>query len=490
MRNSDSIMTKSHGIMTNSGGIMTKSDGIMMSCDRVWASMAGIATRSDALTTNGRRSRTPLPDILTRKHPPADGTRRYARRQAAALRKSLTLLTLVCTAACGKDSSIPVTPIVIIPKDTTTITPPVTASALTVLGQGTVIDRYTSELWVRGTTAYTSSWGTRGVTVGNAVKIWDVSGTSPLLVDSVIVANAGTTGDVQVSDDGTILAVAIEPRPNGGLAIYSLADPRKPQLITRYSSPRLQAGVHTAELARVNGTLYAFCAIDPANLVRAQLVIVSLANPAVPVEVSAMTIGNPFIHDVFVRDGLLFTAEWNDGVAIYDIGATSGTVEAPKYIGRVQTVGGQVHNMWWFNDPTTSEKRYVFVGQEGPGSIGFSSIGDIHVVDISNRAVPKEVAVYSVAGAGVHNLSMDEANGRLYAAYYNGGVKVLNVRGDLSKCTAAQQTNDGRCDLAKMGRLVAFTSNSGLAYVWGVHWQSNALYASDMLSGLWKFALP
>ena len=416
-------------------------------------------------------------------------SRRISLRRVAA---RLSIVTVLFSVGCGSDTATPVTPIVIVPKDTTPTTSPVGASALTVLGQGTVAERYTSELWVRGATAYTSSWGTRGVIAGNAVKIWDVSGSTPSLVDSVIVANAGTTGDVQVSDDGIILAVAIEPRPNGGLALYSLANPRKPQLITRYSSARLQGGVHTAELARVNGTLYAFCSIDPANLVPAQLVIVSLADPANPVEVSALTIGSPYIHDVFVRDGLLFTAEWSDGVAIYDIGAVSGTVAAPKFISRVRTVGGQVHNVWWFHDPSNNEKRYVFVGQEGPGSIGFSSVGDIHVVDISTRSSPQEIAVYSVTGAGVHNFSMDEANGRLYAAYYNGGVKVLNVRGDLSSCTTAQKTTDGRCDLAKMGRLAAFanTSTNGLAYVWGVHWQTGAVYASDMLSGLWKFALP
>ncbi len=407
----------------------------------------------------------------------------------------LAALALALAVGCSADGAPTVTPIAgPIQDSSTTPAPPLpaTPTALSVLGHGDVPERFTSELWVRGTTAYTSTWGARGVTNGNAVKIWDVSGNNPVLVDSVIVSNAGTTGDVQVSDDGSLLAVAIEPRPTGGLAIYSLANARKPQLLTRYTSPRFLGGVHTAEIARVNGTLYAFCAIDPANLVLAQLVIVSLANPAAPVEVAALTIGKPYVHDVFVRDGYLFTAEWNDGVGIYDIGAGTGTVAAPRFISRTQTVGGQVHNIWWFHDPSNNQKRYLFVGQEGPGSIGFSSIGDIHVLDISNLATPKEVAMYSVAGAGVHNLSMDEATGRLYAAYYNAGVKVLNVRGDLSVCTAEQKTADGRCDLAKMGRLAAFanTSTDGLAYVWGVHWQPGALYASDMLTGLWKFALP
>lgn len=401
--------------------------------------------------------------------------------------RTVALVTgcLLFAAACNK-SDTPTGPI-----DTTHVEPLV-AVPLAVLGHGDVPDRFTSELWVQGTTAYTASWGTRGTKSGNAVKIWDVSSAQPTLVDSVIVASAGTLGDVQVSDDGTLLVVAIEPRPNGGIAIYSLANPRKPQLIIRYSSARLENGVHTAEVQRVNGKLYAFCAIDPSNLVPAKLVIVDLSVPSAPVETAAFTVGTPFIHDVFVRNGMLFTAEWNDGLGIYDIGAGRGSITAPDFQGRVFTVGGQVHNVWWYNDPTSGSKRYAFVGEEGPGSIGSSSVGDIHVVDVSNFVRPVEVAVFSVTGAGVHNFSMDESRGLLYAAYYNGGVKVLDVRGDLSTCTAAQKTPDNRCDLTKMGRLKAFAniSANGLAYVWGVHFASGSLYASDMLTGLWKFSPP
>lgn len=371
---------------------------------------------------------------------------------------------------------------------------------LTYIGQGPVANRYTSEVWVHGTTAYTSTWGSRGTVAGNAVMIWDVSA-NPLLVDSLIVPLAGTTGDVQVSDDGKLLAVAIEPRPNGGLALYSLTDPRRPQLITRYTSPNVANGVHTAEIARVNGTLYAFCSIDPANLVPAKLVILNLTDPSHPVETTVMTIGSPFIHDVYVRNGLLFTAEWNDGLGIWDIGAMGGTVAAPRRLGRVATLGGKVHNVYWFNDPVTGSKRYAFVGEEGPGSIGTASSGDIHVVDVSNFAAPVEIGHYAVFGAGVHNFSMDEDRGLLYAAYYNGGIRVFDVRGDLSTCLASEKSADGRCDLGKMGRVKAYRQTERslrpesertnvLAYVWGVHFSGGALYASDMLNGLWKFASP
>jgi hypothetical protein len=149
-----------------------------------------------------------------------------------------------------------------------------------------------------------------------------------------------------------------------------------------------------------------------------------------------------------------------------------------------------VHNIWWLHDPVTQSKRYLLVGQEGPGSIGSTSTGDVHVVDISNLAAPVEVAMYAVPGAGTHNFSVDEAQGLAYAAYYNGGVRVLDVRGDLGSCQTAQKTADGRCDLRQMSRERATYAGSGVGavYVWGVHWSTSGLFASDMLHGLWRMA--
>jgi len=397
-------------------------------------------------------------------------------------------LAAIAASACGGSESAP-TQVVKPPADTA-ITVPTAPSVLTHLGQGVVSERYSAEVWVRGATAYTTTWGTRAGVRGNAVKIWDVSANEPRLVDSVIVANATTTGDVQVSDDGSIMLVAIESNPNGGVAIYSMANPRAPQLITRTTGGELQYGVHTAELARVNGVLYAFCSVDPASGVPSRLVVLDLSTPSAPRTVWSQAMGSPFVHDVSVRDGLLFTAEWNDGVRIWDIGAQSGTVSSPRLLGRARTVGGQAHNVWWLHDPVTQSKKYLLVGQEGPGAIGSSSAGDVHVVDISTLTAPVEVAVYAVTGAGTHNFSVDEAQGFAYAAYYNGGVRVLDVRGDLGVCTTVQRTSDGRCDLAKMSReKAAYLGTGGVpVFVWGVHWSASGLFASDMLNGLWRAA--
>ena len=407
------------------------------------------------------------------------------------IKRSCPWMALLVLAACGGADA--TTPPAVLPVDTTTkvITPPPATgpATLATIGLGAVNERYTAEVWVRGTTAYTTSWGTRSGARGNSVKLWDVSANVPTLVDSVIVANAGTTGDVQVSDDGKLLVVAIESNPNGGLAIYALDTPRTPRLLVRTTGGELQYGVHTAEVARVNGVLYAFCSIDPANNVPARLVIVDLSKPAEPTTVFSTVLGNPYVHDVFVRDGLLFTGEWNNGVQIWDIGAQGGSPSAPRRLSSVSTTGGKVHNIWWYQDQTTGDKRYMFVGEEGPGVIGSSSTGDVHVVDISKLNEPVEVAAYNLAGAGTHNFSVDETNGLLYAAYYNGGVRVIDVRGDLRSCTATQKFADGRCNLGLMGREKAnFRGGNAGSFMWGVYWTPTAVYASDMLFGLWKMA--
>jgi hypothetical protein len=366
-------------------------------------------------------------------------------------------------------------------------------AALRVLGNGADTMRYSAEIAVRGTIAYTTTWNVRRVQ-GNKVNIWDVSGNAPVLIDSVIVGNAITTGDVAISDDGKLLVVATE-FSTGSIAVYDLADPRRPKLLSQFSSDQTTPGVHTAELGRVNGKLYAFLAVDASGAsFPSRLVIVDLSVPAAPRQVYVKITGTPFVHDSYQRDGLLFVGRWNAGMDIWDIGGcgSGASPENPRVIGNVRTVGGDVHNIWWYHDANGS-KRYAFVGEEGAGILGSASKGDVHVVDISDPSAPREVAFYHVEGAGTHNFSVDEANGVLYAAFYNGGVRAIDVRGNLGTCTTAQQSFDAgtgttRCDLRLMGREIGVglaDVNRGV-YVWGVQYLNGTVYASDMLNGIWK----
>ena len=355
-------------------------------------------------------------------------------------------------------------------------------------------DRYTAEVAVAGNVAYTSTWSFFQAP-GNAVKIWNVAGTTPVLVDSLIISGASTTGDVQISADGELLVVATE-RTNGSIVIFDRSNPTKPTQLARFSSSDTYQGVHTAKLGSAGGRDYAFLAVNPGAdatgfTVPAKLVIVDITDPAAPVQVLVREMGNPFVHDVFVRSGLLFTALWDDGVTIWDIGGgnAGGTPQNPVQLGNVRTAGGSAHNIHWYHS-ASGEKRYMFVGEEGPASLFTRASGDIHVVDVSDLSNPRQVGIYGLPPAGTvtfgtHNFSVDEQNGILYAAYYNGGVRALNIRGDLGSCPDAQKRG-GFCDLRLMGREIGHSVEPGV-FIWGVQRQGTRLYASDMVSGLLVF---
>ncbi|HEY2804964.1 MAG TPA: Ig-like domain-containing protein, partial [Gemmatimonadales bacterium] len=185
-------------------------------------------------------------------------------------------------------------------------------------------------------------------------------------------------------------------------------------------------------------------------------------------------------HDQFARAGLMFLCEWNTGLNIYDVGdgRAGGTLANPVLLGSIVTAGGEVHNAWWYWAPN-GEKKYVFVGQEGPGSIGSSSSGDIHVVDISNVNSPIEVASYHMTNpaAGTHNFWIDEQHAILYAAYYNGGVVALDISGVLL----------GDLSTRQIARIQP--GGQGNTYVWGVQLYNGSLYATDMVSGFYQLKL-
>jgi len=374
---------------------------------------------------------------------------------------------------------------------------PDTPFTMTVEGRGAVDDRFSAELWVNGGYAYTTTWGTRttgvGQARGNAIKIWSLAAAAPALVDSVIVSSASTIGDVQVTADGKYLIVATELTP-GSIVIYDLANPAKPVQIARFQNAETDPGVHTAEIQTVNGKLYGFLSIDPRSATNtpARLVIVDLSTPSAPTQVYSAIMGTPFVHDVYVRDGILMAALWNDGISIFDIGGggKGGSPSNPVLMGSTKIVGGKAHNIVWFHDAVTHSTKYAYVGEEGPGTIGSSSVGDVHVIDVSNLSSPKEVAFFNVPGAGVHNFSADEQRGILYLAYYNGGVRAISTRGDLNNCKADQKSADGRCDLGKMKHELArgLLETGGQVFVWGVQFVNGKVYASDMINGLWRLA--
>jgi hypothetical protein len=366
--------------------------------------------------------------------------------------------------------------------------PPAGAEFRIQAGGDNVPERYTSDLWVRGSYAYTGTWGgvPRGNLVGDVVKIWSLSASgAPTLADSLKLPSIGTVSDVQVSEDGAVLVFGAERGSsnglNAGLYVYGLADPLHPVF---QDSALVEEGIHTATIAEIAGRRYVFAAKNPDN---PALLIYDITSPTAMSLVSSVPIPAFYgIHDTYVRDGLAFVFAWNTGMILYDVGngLVGGSPGQPREVSRLLPSargvpgGAAVHNGWWFHNPVSGENRYLFIGQEGSGVIGSQSSGDIHVIDVQDLLHPTEVAFFHLAGAGTHNFWMDEQHQILYAAYYNAGVIALDVSGNLSG------------DLSQ--RLISQIrpGGAGDTYTWGVQLQGQSLYASDMLSGLWQLGVP
>jgi hypothetical protein len=364
--------------------------------------------------------------------------------------------------------------------------PPPPDIVLAVAGGGNnVPERYSSDLWVHGNYAYSGTWGFRAQE-GNQLKVWSLTASgAPTLVRSINVTDIGTVSDVQVSENGQVLVLSGELGLGaGGIYLYGLSNPAHPALLgaVEVGDP----GVHTVTLSTINGRLYAFAARNPGPEDAGEepaLLIIDVTNPSAPVGASRLTFPRNYgIHDTYVRDGIAFVFAWNTGVIIYDVGngLRGGSPTAPVEISRLVTsangicCGPSVHNGWWFHNPVTSERRYLFIGQEGAATIGSHSSGDIHVVDVSDLAQPREVAFFHLNGAGTHNFWMDEERQILYAAYYNGGVVALDVSGTL----AGNLSGRLRSQLKPGG--------VGNTFTWSVQLANGFLYAIDMLSGLWQ----
>lgn len=357
---------------------------------------------------------------------------------------------------------------------------------LSIVGGGNnANDRYSSDLWVHGNYAYTGTWRNRQGNQGNVLKVWslDASG-APLLVNSVTVPGISTVSDVQVSSDGRFLVLSGEFGSQGGIHLYGLSNPADPAFLGSATTP---GGVHTVTLATIAGRDYAFAAKNPALGAappddEPALLIYDVTDPAGPALVHRRPIpANYGIHDTYVRDGLAFVFAWNEGFILYDVGngIRGGSPSSPVEVSRLVTSASDagspaVHNGWWFHNLVTGERRYLFIGQEGPNVVGSRSSGDIHVVDVSDLAQPREVAFFHLGGAGPHNFWVDEQRQILYAAYYNAGVVALDISGTLSG--------------SLLGRFMSLVrpGGAGNTFTWGVQLANGWLYAIDMLTGLWQ----
>ena len=163
---------------------------------------------------------------------------------------------------------------------------------------------------------------------------------------------------------------------------------------------------------------------------------------------------------------------------ILDVGAGThgGTPTNPAFVSQFKYRIGNTHVAW-------RAGKYVFVGDElfppdWNSTRPIEARGYIHVLDVSDLDAPVEVARYEVPEAGAHNVWVEE--GRLYIGYYQGGLRVVDISGEL------------RGDLYRQGRevgAIATTDANTVVPNWPMAWSAQLfkghIITSDMNSGLW-----
>jgi hypothetical protein len=361
------------------------------------------------------------------------------------------------------------------------------AKEIRFVGQGKVRDRHTSDLWVwEGADgrdyAITGTWGAEG-----HAYFWDV--TSPeniVLVDTVRV-DARTVNDVKISEDGRLAVISREGASNrkNGIVVLDVSDPKTGvRVLSRYDD-QLTGGVHNVFVH--DNHVYAV------NNGR-RFDVINIEDPSEPYRVGRFELDTPghALHDVWVVDGVAFTSNWDDGVWAIDVGGggKGGAPNKPVALGHYRYPSGWNHAAFPYRSKSTG-KFYVFAGDEAfpygltgrePGEAPPRAAGWIHVIEWDDWASPSEVARYQVPEAGTHNLWIEDDV--MYIAYYNGGLRVVDVSGELLGDLYAQ----GR----EIGLFMSFDPQGFIPnspFVWGPQPYKGHVFFSDWNSGLWAVEL-
>ena len=356
-----------------------------------------------------------------------------------------------------------------------------------VVGRGKVLDRHTSDLWIwEGVDgrdyAITGTWG-----AGGDAYIWDVTDPDDITKIREIQVDARTVNDLKVSEDGDIAVISREGSSDrkNGIVILGVGNPREGVPVLSEFTDQLTGGVHNVFIAEDH--VFALSAGRRYD-------VISIKDPRNPTRVGRFELDTPGhgIHDVWVSEGVAFSSNWTDGVVAVDVGGggKGGTPERPVELGRHVHPSGWNHAAFPYRSQSTG-KFYLFAGDEAfpygrlnhdEASMPSRAAGWVHVVDWSDWEHPHEVARYQVPEAGSHNLWVEDDV--LYVAFYNGGLRVVDVSGELMG------------DLYKQGREIAtfvpfdpagFIANA--PFVWGPQPYKGSIFFTDWNTGLWAVKL-
>jgi len=345
------------------------------------------------------------------------------------------------------------------------------------VGKGVVSDKHTSDFWVfEGVDgrdyAVTGTWGADGTSF-----FWDVTDPANIKkIDSVKV-DARTVNDVKVSQDGRISVIGREGASDrkNGIIILDVSNPYDVKILSEYTK-NLTGGVHNVFID--NDHVYALSGSQ-------RYFVINIEDPKNPVEVGMFEVGKEgqSIHDVWIEDGIAYSSNWRDGVYLVDVGngIADGSPSNPVAFANYDYATGAHHATFPFKSKSTG-KFYTVLGDEiFPDGVDENNpnitAGFLHFVDFSDLDNPVEVAKYELPGQGSHNYWIEDDV--LYVAMYGGGVRIVDISGDLLG------------DLYRQGREIGYimtgTSNGYIpnaTMAWGAQLYKGYVFYSDWNNGL------
>ncbi len=325
--------------------------------------------------------------------------------------------------------------------------------------------------------------------------VFDITDPENVVKTDSIQVDARSVNDVKVSPDGRYASLTREGASNrrNGVVILDLADPAHPVIAAEYTEG-LTGGVHNA--FPTNDHLFALSNGD-------KYVILDVSDIYNPRYVSEYDHPNSRVHDVWVHDGLAYSAEWGTGLVVVDVGngRWGGTIENPVFVTNYPVPTGATHAAFPYYSES-ADKFYVFIGDEiltregmawegvgpdfrqkydpetGRGGYPRASWGYIQVIDFDDPANPQMVARYEVSEFGTHNVWV--GNDILYQAYYEGGMRLVDVSGELM---GNLYTQGREISVYKAFDPMGFVPNSPGA--WSVMPHRDLVWFADINSGLW-----
>lgn len=367
---------------------------------------------------------------------------------------------------------------------------------LDVVGQGREARVFTTDLWIwEGVDG--RDYALTGSKFGDGISmVWDITDPSNIFKTDSIQVDARTTNDVKVSPDGRYGAISREGASNrrNGVVILDLEDPAHPRVASTFEGNGVTGGVHN--MYATNDYLFALAGGD-------KYVIIDVRDLANPRYVSEYNHPNSRVHDVWVHDGLAYSAEWETGVVVVDVGngRWGGSIEEPVFVTSFPLTTGSTHAVFPYYQESTG-RFLLIVGDErvqrrglawegtgpdhrqqydpatGKGGYPRATSGYTQIVDFSDPMNPVQLARYEVSEYGTHNMWVE--NDILYQAYYEGGVRMVDISGDLM---GNLYTQGRELSVFKAFDPLGYIPNSAAA--WGVMpWKGNIFFA-DINSGMW-----